>query len=97
MALLAVLKAGGAYVPLDVQAPAERLAQVCEDSGLQWLLSDSTVLPALPTQEGLTCLCLDRLALDARPPSHCRAASSRSTWPTSSTPPAPPDAPRAWR
>ncbi|WP_412462119.1 amino acid adenylation domain-containing protein [Pseudomonas sp. SC11] len=67
VALLAVLKAGGAYVPLDVQAPAERLAQVCEDSGLQWLLSDSTVLPALPTQEGLTCLCLDRLALDALP------------------------------
>ncbi|MBC7213239.1 MAG: AMP-binding protein, partial [Pseudomonas sp.] len=67
VALLAVLKAGGAYVPLDLQAPAERLGHVFEDSGLQWLLTTTAHLPGLPAQDGLRCLCLDQLALDDVP------------------------------
>ncbi|WP_133651194.1 non-ribosomal peptide synthetase, partial [Paraburkholderia flava] len=37
--LLAILKAGGAYVPLDPEYPAERLAYMCEDSGIALLLT----------------------------------------------------------
>ena len=42
--LLGILKAGGAYVPLDPDYPAERLAYIAADSGIE-LLSDSTVSP----------------------------------------------------
>lgn len=39
---LAILKAGGAYVPLDPGYPAERLALMVEDSGLEILIADRT-------------------------------------------------------
>ncbi|QXH69762.1 non-ribosomal peptide synthetase [Pseudomonas asgharzadehiana] len=47
--LLAVLKAGGAYVPLDPEYPRDRLAYMIEDSGIQLLLSQHSLLPLLPT------------------------------------------------
>ncbi|WP_372724263.1 amino acid adenylation domain-containing protein, partial [Immundisolibacter sp.] len=40
-ALLGTLKAGGAYVPLDPQLPAERLAYLVSDTGLQVVLTQS--------------------------------------------------------
>ncbi|WP_339505384.1 non-ribosomal peptide synthase/polyketide synthase [Pseudomonas sp. RL_105y_Pfl2_101] len=44
VALLAILKAGGAYVPLDPQYPADRLAHMIEDSGIELLLTQSSQL-----------------------------------------------------
>ncbi len=43
IAILAVLKAGGAYVPIDPSYPEDRLRYMIEDSGIQWLITQSTV------------------------------------------------------
>ncbi|MDW0358490.1 amino acid adenylation domain-containing protein [Halomonas venusta] len=59
--LLAVLKAGGAYVPLDPDYPAERLAYMVEDSGIELLLTQQHLREELPTTEGLSVIELDRL------------------------------------
>ena len=52
IALLAVLRIGAAYVPLDPGDPAERLAVMVEDSGLQWVLTRQGEPPG-HLQEGL--------------------------------------------
>ncbi|EJM91351.1 non-ribosomal peptide synthase/amino acid adenylation enzyme [Pseudomonas sp. GM74] len=57
--LLAIHKAGGAYVPLDPEYPAERLAYMIEDSAIDLLLSQSTLIGALPT-EGVKVIALDQ-------------------------------------
>jgi len=59
--LLAILKAGGAYVPLDPEYPRERLAYMIEDSGIQLLLSQQSVLPILP-DGGIQVVALDSSA-----------------------------------
>ncbi|WHS58672.1 non-ribosomal peptide synthase/polyketide synthase [Pseudomonas sp. G2-4] len=56
--LLAILKAGGAYVPLDPEYPPERLAYMIEDSGIQWLLTQSSLLNQF-CGSGVTTLVLD--------------------------------------
>ncbi len=56
--LLAILKAGGAYVPLDPEYPQERLAYMIEDSGIQLLLSQHSLLPLLPV-DGIRVIALD--------------------------------------
>jgi amino acid adenylation domain-containing protein len=43
VALLAVLRAGGAWVPLDPTYPAERLAFMAEDAGLDLLITESAL------------------------------------------------------
>ncbi|WP_431479914.1 non-ribosomal peptide synthase/polyketide synthase [Pseudomonas simiae] len=59
--LLAILKAGGAYVPLDPEYPQERLAYMIEDSGIQLLLSQHSLLPVLPV-ESIQVIALDQPA-----------------------------------
>ncbi len=49
LALLAILKAGGAYLPLDPAWPATRMAQVLADAGATLLLTQPSLLAALPT------------------------------------------------
>ncbi len=48
VAILGVLKAGGAYVPMDPAYPAERIAFTIEDSRAPVLVTEKSVLPALP-------------------------------------------------
>ncbi len=50
--LLAILRAGGAYVPLDPEYPPERLAYMIEDSGIELLLTQSSLLNQLPLSCG---------------------------------------------
>ncbi|MBJ2179845.1 non-ribosomal peptide synthase/polyketide synthase [Pseudomonas veronii] len=57
--LLGILKAGAAYVPLDPEYPPERLAYMIEDSGIQLLLSQQSLLPSLPV------VAVQVIALDA--------------------------------
>jgi amino acid adenylation domain-containing protein len=56
--LLGVLKAGGAYVPLDPAYPAERLASMIRDAGMQVILTHSRVKNCCPDFAGQL-LCLD--------------------------------------
>ena len=99
--LLAVLKAGGAYVPLDPAYPAERLRFMLEDSTPAVLLTQgrlrgifeelSLSLPMLDLDSPLRDGESSRRATLVGPISD----SHRHTWPTSSTPPAPPAYPKA--
>jgi len=59
VALLGVLKAGAAYVPLDPSYPKERLAFMLEDSGIEVLITEQSLLAELPTNQSHI-LCLDR-------------------------------------
>uniref|UniRef100_UPI00140BE72A non-ribosomal peptide synthetase n=1 Tax=Pseudomonas akapageensis TaxID=2609961 RepID=UPI00140BE72A len=66
LAPLAIIKAGGAYVPLDPEYPAERLAYMVKDSGLQLVLTDSML--ALEWPEGVQALALDQLDISRESP-----------------------------
>ncbi|HKS73594.1 MAG TPA: amino acid adenylation domain-containing protein [Terriglobales bacterium] len=64
VALLAILKAGGAYVPLDPSYPKDRIALIVEDATPGVLVTQSSLLGALPTQLSRTaCLDLDQAAI----------------------------------
>ncbi|CAH0352357.1 Linear gramicidin synthase subunit D [Aquabacterium sp. CECT 9606] len=49
--LLAILKAGATYVPLDPEYPSDRLAYMVDDSGLQLVLTQTSLLASLPPSE----------------------------------------------
>ncbi len=66
--LLAILKAGGAYVPLDPDYPPERLAYMLQDCGAALLLTQSHLLPRLPSVEALSVIAMDGLNLDSWSP-----------------------------
>jgi amino acid adenylation domain-containing protein len=56
--MLGIVKAGGAYVPLDPSYPRERLAFMLEDSAVEVLLTQESLLSELPGAR--TVVCLDR-------------------------------------
>ena len=58
--ILAVLKAGGAYLPMDASYPLERLAFMCEDSGMKILLTQKSIAQNLSTK-GIVTLDLDSM------------------------------------
>ena len=97
--LLAILKAGGAYVPLDPAYPADRLAYMLADAAPQVLLTQERLKGVLP-QTAAHAIALDsdwdRIAESAGTNLVPQALGlTPGIWPTSSTPPARPDSPRA--
>ncbi|WP_375491859.1 amino acid adenylation domain-containing protein [uncultured Nostoc sp.] len=56
--LLAILKAGGAYIPLDPSYPQERIAFILEDTQAPVLLTQESLLGAMP-QHKAKVVCLD--------------------------------------
>jgi non-ribosomal peptide synthetase component F len=93
--VLAILKAGAGYVPLDPAYPAERLAFMLEDCAPVALVTDSTLLAGCRPWRSTRCSSTAWRARTPRRPIRSCPASARGTWPTSSTPPAPPAGPRA--
>ncbi|SGY83397.1 Similar to proteins involved in antibiotic biosynthesis, partial [Moritella viscosa] len=60
VAMLAVLKAGGAFLPLDPAYPNERLSFMLEDSGVDLLLTDSTLSAQVPCPNSIKSVYLDQ-------------------------------------
>ncbi|MBW4506976.1 MAG: amino acid adenylation domain-containing protein [Scytonematopsis contorta HA4267-MV1] len=56
--LLAILKAGGVYIPLDPSYPQQRLAFILEDAQAPVLLTQASLLKAIP-QHKAKVVCLD--------------------------------------
>jgi amino acid adenylation domain-containing protein len=59
VSLLGIFKAGGVYLPLDPTHPIDRLATILEETQPRVLLTQSHLLPNLPTIAAQT-LCLDQ-------------------------------------
>ena len=79
ISLMAVLKAGGVYVPLDPDYPQERLTWMIEDSGLDVLLTQDSLLERLPSPSSVKVVCVDEVdPLDDRPVDNppCRTFAS---------------------
>ena len=56
--LLAILKAGGYYTPLDVQAPSDRIAELCRNAGIETVLTTEQ-LAADHSELAVQWMCLD--------------------------------------
>nr|WP_231670471.1 non-ribosomal peptide synthase/polyketide synthase [Pseudomonas quasicaspiana] len=61
IALYAVLKVGAAYVPMDIDYPRDRLEWIIEDSGMQVLLTHSSLSNRLPCPASVTRVNVDEL------------------------------------
>ena len=74
--ILGILKAGAAYLPIDPALPHGSVAFLCADAGVRLVLTQTSLLPALPAAP-LQAVCLDTFDW-AGPPqplqdaAHCR-------------------------
>ena len=57
--LMGIAKAGGAYVPMDASYPMDRLAFMIEDTAVDVLLTQASIVPKLPAHDAEV-ICLDR-------------------------------------
>jgi non-ribosomal peptide synthetase component F len=62
VAMFGIWKAGGVYVPLDPEYPAARIEMMVADSGLEVLLTNSSLVDRLPSRQSEVALCLDQLS-----------------------------------
>ncbi|MGJ0151758.1 AMP-binding protein [Streptomyces sp. CH8.1] len=95
--LLAALRAGATYLPLDREAPQERNRWISADAGAALAYTDGELVPATePATDPPRTRKRTRKPVRprTRPPSRTGRAAPRPRA-TSSTPPAPPAAPRA--
>lgn len=60
ISILGILKAGGAYLALDPDYPKERLKYMLEDAQISLVITQSTLLKDVPSQQVQT-LCLDQI------------------------------------
>ncbi|MDL2142484.1 AMP-binding protein, partial [Flavobacterium tructae] len=58
--ILGILKSGGAYVPIDPEYPADRIAYMLKDAGIDLVLSSQTSCNVINRDEELSVLCLDK-------------------------------------
>ncbi|HLG64753.1 MAG TPA: amino acid adenylation domain-containing protein [Ktedonosporobacter sp.] len=49
VAILGVLRVGGVYVPLDPTSPGTRIATICSDCQIKFILTDASFLPTIQT------------------------------------------------
>ena len=63
--LLGVLKAGGCYVPLDPAYPANRLAFMIQDAGVELVLTQQTLREIVPATVRAICLDTEKATLAA--------------------------------
>ncbi|MDP4489532.1 amino acid adenylation domain-containing protein [Pseudoalteromonas piscicida] len=56
VSVLAIMKAGGAYLPMDPTYPKARLTHMVEDSGLQWVITQTHLCGHLEVSQTI---CLD--------------------------------------
>ncbi|MDL2144279.1 AMP-binding protein, partial [Flavobacterium tructae] len=56
--ILGILKSGGAYVPIDPEYPADRIAYMLKDAGIDLVLSSQTSCNVINRDEELSVLCL---------------------------------------
>ena len=66
--ILAIWKAGGAYLPIDPEYPTHRIEYIFEDSSIQLLLTEQSLLEHLPLVAIKTiCLDSDKLCFESFP------------------------------
>ena len=60
VSMLGILKAGAAFVPLDPELPAQRIAYMMQDSGLQVVLTHERLRAQLPAVAGVNTVLMEQ-------------------------------------
>ena len=60
VSMLGILKAGAAFVPLDPELPAQRIAYMMQDSGLQMVLTHERLRAKLPAMAGVSAVSMEQ-------------------------------------
>ena len=60
VSMLGILKAGAAFVPLDPELPAQRIAYMMQDGGLQMVLTHERLRAKLPAMAGVSAVSMEQ-------------------------------------